>query len=176
MSMRLFSAVLFLSASCWANSITIGQIQYLGTEQGVSRFKVTLDTTGITASPLHVSDLILSEQGKEEGMAAITTPITLLFVGGPGLGLPACPCKSVGLELILPPGKQPVTLTLANGQTFIVSNVQKFSLRGSAGGCLEPGTTVPTTLVAVPEPLSLGLMGTGVLLVAVRFRRHKLPT
>jgi PEP-CTERM motif-containing protein len=176
MSVRLFSAVLFLSASCWANSITIGQIQYLGTEQGVSGFKVTLDTTGITTSPLSISDLILSEQGKEEDMGAITTPITLLFVGGPGLGLPACPCKSVGLELILLPGKQPVTLTLANGQTFIVSSVQKFSLRGSAGGFLEPGATVPITLVAVPEPLSLGLVGTGVLLVAVRFRRHKSPT
>jgi hypothetical protein len=99
MHVRLIGVALFLSSCCWANSISIGQLQYLGTEQGVSAFKVSLDTTGITASPLNLRDLILSEQGKAEDTGAVMTPITLLFSGGPGLGLPACPCRSVGLEL-----------------------------------------------------------------------------
>jgi hypothetical protein len=60
MVVRFFGLLLLLTGLARADSITIGQIQFLGTEQGVSAFKVTLDTTGVTAGPLTFTDLFLS--------------------------------------------------------------------------------------------------------------------
>jgi hypothetical protein len=95
--MRAWITVIFLavfaSAGAQANSITIGQFQYLGTDsQGVSGFEVILNTTGVTASALMLKDLRLTENGTAENAGAITTPTAILFLGGPGFRLPACPC------------------------------------------------------------------------------------
>src|ERR1019366_635797 len=105
--MRAWITVIFLavfaSAGAQANSITIGHFQYLGTDpQGVSGFKVILNTTGVTASALMLKDLRLTENGTAENAAAITTPTAILFLGGPGFRLPACPCESLQIQLFFP--------------------------------------------------------------------------
>jgi hypothetical protein len=68
-----------------ANSITIGQLEYLGTNaRAVSAFKVILDATGVTSTQLNLLNLTLSLNGVSQSTGPITTPSTQLFVGGPG--------------------------------------------------------------------------------------------
>jgi len=162
-----------VTCAAWANSITIGQLQYLGTNpEGISAFKVIVDPTGVTSTQLSLANLTVSLKGISQSTGAITTPITLLFVGGRDHPLPACPCAMVGMQLFLSANNKPVTLRLANGELFKTAGSASFTLIPPTGhSVLEPGNSIPVTLTSVPEPTTLGLIGTGLSLVAYRRRR-----
>jgi hypothetical protein len=158
---RLLLSLLLLTASAWANSITIGELEYLSTSHGVSGYKLILDTTGITALPLTFVNAILSVGGGQESTGPITSAtLPILFLGGHGLKLPSCPCSSLRLQLVLP-GNMPFTITLANGQLFTTNHVDVTLLLPLSGAHLRPGASVPITLTAVPEPETWALMTTG---------------
>jgi PEP-CTERM motif len=164
------------TGAAWANSITIGQLQYLGTNpQRISAFKVTLDPTGVTSMQLSLFNLTLSVNGVSQSAGALTTPTTLLFVGGPDQALPSCPCAMVGLQIFLSAGSKPVTLQLANGELFTTAASTTLQLiPPGERRVLEPGDSVPITLTSVPEPSTLALIGTGLSMTACRFRRNRI--
>jgi hypothetical protein len=178
--MRRWLALLLIvggaSSVASANSITIGQLQYLGTNaQAVSAFKVILDPTGVTSMQLNLLNLTLSVNGASQSTGPITTPTTLLFVGATDHVLPACPCAMVGLQLFLSADKKPVSFRLANGELFNTASSASFLLVPPSGQrVLEPGNSVPITLTAVPEPCTLALVGTG--LSVLFYRRQRAST
>jgi hypothetical protein len=168
--MRTFLLFAFLTAavsSAGANSIAIGQIQFLGTNsQGVSAFKVILDTTGVTASALTLRNLKLIENGSAESTGNLTSPVTLLFLAGAGFRLPPCPCKSAEIELSFPTQKKTFALQLANGELFVTRSTPVFFLRALPHHrFLIAGQSEPLVLTSVPEPASLTLFSGGLALL-----------
>ncbi len=162
---RYLLSFLVLTGSAWATSITIGQLEYLSTnQQGISGYKVIFNTSGVTAQPLTFASVTLSVGGRHETIGPITTPPTpsILFTGGPGLGLPACPCTSLRLQLVFP-GNTPVTFMLANGELFTASRVNLTVLLPQSGNFLMPGASTSVVLTAVPEPQTWLLIGIGLL-------------
>ena len=150
-----------------ANSITIGQFQFLGTNpQGISAFKVTLDTTGITAFPLILQNLMLIENSRAQSTGNITSPVTILFLGGSDFPMPACPCKSLQVDLFTPTDDKVFTLQLASGGVFMTSSRPRFLLRPLAGQkFLSAGQSASIVLTSVPEPGTLALFSGGLGLV-----------
>ena len=178
MVVRLLGLLMLLAGFARADSITIGQIQFLGTENGVSAFKVSLDSTGVTAGPLTFADLFLSVQGSSEDTGSITTPITFLFLGGSGFGLPACPCDSITLKLVLSSANQPISFTLADGSLFTAKAINISTLSSAFGGQLQPGDSAAIVLTSIPEPATVTLLAAGMPLVVKRVlsaRRRRTP-
>src|SRR5262245_888733 len=91
----LFGLLLLLVVTARADSITIGQLQYLGTENGVSAFKVVINTAGFTLQRLPIANLSLSVNSGTQQLNQVTAPLTALFTGGPGRALPNCPCNTI---------------------------------------------------------------------------------
>lgn len=180
--MRRWLALLVLIGAstgvAWANSITIGQLQYLGTNtQAISAFKVILDPTGVTSTQLTLLNLTLSVNGASQSTGPITTPTTLLFVGGPDHLLPSCPCAMVGLQLFLSVDNKPVTFRLADGQLFTTAGSASLLLAPANGRrFLEPGNSVPITLTAVPEPGTFALIGSGFAIMVYGRSRLGMPS
>ena len=174
----LVSVLALLAASASANSITIGQLQYLGPDTNPA-FKVTLDVAGITAAPLGLTNLILTEHSKQESTGPIsipttTLPLAVLFVGGPPpFRLPVCPCSSISIQLVFTNGSAPVVITLANGQPFTVSPTETFVLRAAQGRNLQPGASIPIVLTSVPEPSALILLSSGLGILVMTGRRRE---
>jgi hypothetical protein len=169
---RALLSLLLLTGSAWATSITIGELEYLSTtQQGVSGYKVIFNATGITAQPLTFANATLSVGGRHESTGPISTAtLPILFEGGSGLGLPACPCTSLRLRLLFP-GNGPATFMLANGQLFTTSRINVTLLLPTSGMFLMPGATTPIVLTPVPEPETWALMSTGLIAVWPHFRR-----
>jgi hypothetical protein len=172
--------LLCFSASAKADSITIGQLQYLGTENGVSGFKVTIDTTGITVQTLPFASVVLSVKTVTQDAGPMTSPMVLLFTGGPGRTLPACPCSAVILKLSFLSSNQEFTFTLADGRTFTTRSIRIFNLHALGGQRLRPGDVMPITLISVPELGTLLLVGTGFIMIGRKLSgskrvRQKLP-
>lgn len=164
---RLLLSLLLLSGSAWGTSIIIGQLEYLSTDHGVSGYKLILDTTGVTAVPLTFVNAILTVGGKQESTGSITSATPpILFLGGPGKGLPSCPCTSLRLQLVLP-GNMPFSFTLANGQLFTTNHVSVTLLLPLSGRNLQPGASIPIILTAVPEPETWAMMSTGLIVLWV---------
>jgi len=162
---RSIPLLLFLFSCCAkasADSITIGQLQYLGTENGVSGYKVTLDTDGVTLEPLLFENISLSVKGVSQQTSTITTPTVLLFTGGIERVLPACPCKSILLKLDFFSSQPQVSFTLADGRSFTTRALARSNLHASEG-FLKPGDETPIVLISVPEPTTWLLLSTGLL-------------
>jgi hypothetical protein len=49
--------------------------------------------------------------------------------------------------------------------------MQMFNLHAAPGQDLKPGDEIPLTLVSVPEPAALFLMGTGILFISRKLAR-----
>lgn len=94
---------------------------------------MTLNMTGITAFPLILQNLMLIENSCAQSTGNITSPVTILFLGGSGFPMPACPCKSLQVDLFLHTDDQVFTLQLASGGVFTTSSRPKFLLRPLAG-------------------------------------------
>jgi hypothetical protein len=135
--MRTFLQFAFVAAavtSAGANSIAIGQIQFFGTNpQGVSAFKVILNSTGVTASPLTLRNLTLIENGIAEKTGTVTLPTAILFLTGAGFRLPPCPCKSAEIELSFPTQKNTFTFQLADDELLVSRSTPVFFLRALPG-------------------------------------------
>jgi hypothetical protein len=162
----LFGLLLLLVVTARADSITIGQLQYVGTENGVSAFKVVINTAGFTLQPLPIANLSLSVNSSTQQAGRVTAPLTALFTGGPGRSLPNCPCSTIILTLTFLPARQTLTFTLTDGRTFTTQSAQLFNLHAAPGQDIKPGDAIPLTLVSVPEPTALLLVGTGFLAIS----------
>jgi len=160
-----------------ANSITIGQFQFLGTNpQAISAFKVTLDTTGITAFPLILQNLMLIENSRAQSTGNIASPVTILFLGGSNFPMPACPCKSLQVDLFTPTDDNVFTLQLTSGGVFMTSSRPKFLLRPLPGQkFLSAGQSASMVLTSVPEPGTLTLFSGGLAVVFYRRRWNRPP-
>ncbi len=168
---RALLSLLLLTGPAWATSITIGELEYLSTSNGVSGYKVIFNTVGVTAQPLTFANATLFVGGRHEGIGPISTSSNILFTGGPGLGLPPCPCTSLRLQLLFP-GSGPVTFMLASGQQFTTSHMNVTLLLPTSGMFLMPGANAPIVLTAVPEPETWALMSTGLMAIWPYFRRR----
>jgi len=173
---RALLSLLLLTGPAWATSITIGDLKYLSTSSGISGYKVSFTTTGVTANPLTFANATLFVGGHQESTGPISTvtaglPTSILFEGGPGLRLPPCPCTSLRLQLLFP-GSGPITFMLANGQQFTTSHVNVTVLLPTSGMFLMPGATAPIVLMPVPEPETLALVTTGLMFIWPYFRRR----
>jgi hypothetical protein len=164
--------VTFASTAAHANTIDAGKLQFLGTNsQGVSAFKVTLNTTGITSSPLILENLTLTENGRAESTGMITSPIAVLFLGGAGFTLPPCPCTSLKMLLSFPTTSKFFTFPLANGTLFTTNAKPAFVLLPLHGQkFLSAGETEIIALTSVPEPSSFALLGSGLLIMMASHR------
>ena len=172
---RALLSLLLLTGPAWATSITIGELQYLSTNsQGVSSYKVSFMTGGVTAQPLTFANATLSVGAGHENTGPISTvtngiPTAIGFTGGAGLGLPACPCTSLRLQLLFP-GSAPITFMLANGQDFTTTRVNVTLLLPTSGMFLMPGASAPIVLTPVPEPETWALVTTGLVAIWPYFR------
>ena len=82
-SLFLLLTVIVISSVTWCKNIVVGNSIYLGTSaQGVSAFKVVLNTTGITESPITFDNMTSAEQGNKQSTGSITTPVEVPFLGG----------------------------------------------------------------------------------------------
>jgi len=173
---RALLSLLLLTGPAWATSITIGDLKYLSTSNGISGYKVSFTTTGVTANPLTFANATLFVGGHQESTGPISTitaglPTSILFEGGPGLRLPPCPCTSLRLQLLFP-GSGPITFMLANGQQFTTSRMNVTLLLPTSGMFLMPGASAPIVLMPVPEPETLALVTTGLMAIWPYFRRR----
>ena len=166
--------VLWMCSLAHADSITIGTLTYVGTENGVSGYQLSINTNGITLQPLTFSSVILSVKGVSQNAGPNTTPTYLLFTGGTNRALPACPCSNIFLELVFHSNNPQLTFSLANGKTFTTEKKVRIDLHSRLGK-LTPGESAPITLVAVPEPSGFMLLGGGVFSLLLLFlSRHAL--
>jgi hypothetical protein len=127
--MKLYTAVLLALSVCATafgqNTITIGKFRYLGTRpQGISEYEAFFDTTGVTLEPLRIEwmNIIVGASAVQEG--SFYTPALWKWIGNvayPDQLWPCGNCVMIALQVMLSPHDncgRPVTLTLANGDSF----------------------------------------------------------
>ena len=168
--------LLFLPSAAFANSLPIGTLTYLGeNSQGASQYRIQIDTTGITAEPF---TNLVAEVGGKLGAGTIGIPTTAGFTQIISEGFTNCPCTSFFFALFLSDiPSHPVTFLLANGQSFTAYSKDISTLLPLEGETfLQPGQSVPIVLTAVPEPGTLFLTCSGILVFLVRRRRPRVLT
>ena len=130
------------------NFVTIGTLTYLGTNQSGSAFRVTLDPRAITLQPLSFSNVTMLVEDTSQDSGAITTPVTLLYIGGIGNGLASCAngCSSIAVRLVSANAK-PFTFTILNGEEFVTFAVTTTLMRKPPGHrFIQPQQSVPIVL------------------------------
>lgn len=186
------AAVAQTSKTSRTKSITIGNFEYLGsaiqtgndgTNEVVSSYKLNLDTTGITVSPITFGNVsfvvkgssLTSQQGGFPvittgpgcGVPGVSAPCSLLALGGrDGFLLQPCAkvaadqtltqdCISVALQLTSPTGKN-FSFQLADGETFCTSGITNiFVLAQDNKAALDPRCDVNNFCQGASVPVIL---------------------
>jgi hypothetical protein len=146
------SLLFFASAAAGAgrtNRVAIGTLTYLGTNEFGSAFRVALDPSALTSQPLSFASVTLFVDGTSQTAGAITTPVTLLYIGGTvnsPLASCASGCVSISVQLVSATG-EPFSFTLVDGEEFTTFAVQTAALRPLPGQKLiQAQQSVPIVL------------------------------
>jgi hypothetical protein len=158
-----------VQAIAQTKQITIGKLNYMGTNEYGSGYQVLLNTDGITQDPIPFSNAIVSIGNSSEESGPITTgpgcgippyqtSCDMLYLSGPNLPTCAIPstnqgppeygwtqiCAAIDLQLVSPTG-QNFSITLVDGEQFCTHGVTNTFLLAKAGQlavepvCGEPG-------------------------------------
>jgi hypothetical protein len=153
-------AVLLLAGCAAAQStkqIQIGTFVFHGTtDPNCGQFcnagyEVIISASALTSDVLSFGNVTVAVGTISQSSGLETTPIDLVFVGGPSpFVLPDCakvPCRSIDLQLISITGK-PFSLTLLDGSTFTTYAVNTITIKAMPGQhVVKPGQSVPIMLV-----------------------------
>jgi hypothetical protein len=110
-------------AAAKTNRVTIGTLTYLGSDQFGSAFVVTLDPSLVTSQSLSFTNVTLFVDGTSQSSGPVTTPVSLLFIGGTVDGvvhpLASCAsgCVSIAVQLASASGES-FSFSLLDGQEF----------------------------------------------------------
>ena len=156
--------LLLLAASAAAQStkqIQIGTFVFHGTtDPNCGQFcnagyEVIINASALTSDVLSFGNVTVAVGTISLSSGLATTPIDLVFVGGPSpFVLPDCakvPCRSIDLQLTSITGK-PFSLTLLDGSTFTTYAVNTITIKAMPGQhVVKPGQSVPIMLVRNPS-------------------------
>lgn len=114
-------------------------------------YEVIIDASALTGNALSFGDITVAIGTISQSSGPETTPIDLVFVGGPSpFVLPDCakvPCRSIDLQLTSTTGK-PFSLALLDGSTFTTYAVNTIIIKALPGQhVVKPGQSVPIMLV-----------------------------
>ncbi len=114
-------------------------------------YEVIINASALTNDVLSFGDITVAIGTISQSSGPVTTPIDLVFVGGPRpFVLPDCakvPCRSIDLQLTSTTGK-PFSLTLLDGRTFTTYAVNTITLKALPGQhVVKPGQSVPIMLL-----------------------------
>jgi hypothetical protein len=140
------------AAAAKTNRLKIGTLTYLGTDQFGSAFLVRLDPSVVTAQSLSLANVTLFVDGTSQSSGPVTTPVTLLFIGGTVNGvanpLASCAsvCVSIAVQLVSSTG-EPFAFNLLDGEEFTSFDVVTTALRPPPGEkFIQPQQSVPIVL------------------------------
>jgi hypothetical protein len=125
-------------AAAKTNRATIGTLTYLGSDQFGSAFRVTLDPSLVTSQSLSFANMTMFVDGTSQGTGPVTTPVTILFIGGTVDGvvhpLASCAsgCVSIAVQLLSATG-EPFSFKLLDGQEFTTFKVTTVALEPLPG-------------------------------------------
>jgi hypothetical protein len=125
-------------AAAKTNRVTIGTLTYLGSDQFGSAFVVALDPSLVTSQSLSFANVTMFVDGTSQGSGPVTTPVTILFIGGTVDGvvhpLASCAsgCVSIAVQLVSTNG-QPFSLTLLDGEEFTTFSITTVALKPLPG-------------------------------------------
>ena len=153
-------ALLLVTACAAAQStkqIQIGTFVFHGTtDPNCGQFcnagyEVIIDASALTGNALLFGDITVAIGTISQSSGPETTPIDLVFVGGPSpFVLPDCakvPCRSIDLQLTSTTGK-PFSLTLLDGSMFTTYAVNTITIKALPGQhVVKPGQSVPIILL-----------------------------
>jgi type 1 fimbria pilin len=114
-------------------------------------YEVSIDASELTGDVLSFGDITVAIGTISQSSGPETTPIDLVFVGGPSpFVLPDCakvPCRSIDLQLTSTTGK-PFSLTLLDGSTFTTYAVNTITIKALPGQhVVKRGQSVPIMLL-----------------------------
>jgi type 1 fimbria pilin len=153
----LLTLLLLTACAAAAQQIRIGTFLFHGTtDPNCGQFcnagyEVIIDASALTGNALSFGDITVAIGTISQSSGPETTPIDLVFVGGPSpFVLPDCakvPCRSIDLQLTSTTGK-PFSLTLLDGSTFTTYAVNTITIKALPGQhVVKPGQSVPIMLV-----------------------------
>ena len=125
-------------AAAKTNRVTVGTLTYLGSDQFGSAFLVTLDPSLVTSQSLSFANVTLFVDGTSQSSGPVTTPVSLLFIGGTVDGvvhaLASCAngCVSMAVQLASASGKA-FGLRLLDGQDFTTFSVTTAAIKPLPG-------------------------------------------
>jgi len=129
--------------------VAIGTLTYLGTNEFGSAFRVALDPSALTSQSLSFASVTLFVDGTSQTAGPITTPVTLLYIGGTvnsPLASCASGCVSIAVQLVSATG-EPFSFTLVDGEEFTTFAVKTVALRPLPGQKLiQAQQSVPIVL------------------------------
>ena len=125
-------------AAAKTNRVTIGTLTYLGSDQFGSAFRVTLDPSLVTTQSLSFANVTMFVDGTSQGSGPVTTPVTILFIGGTVDGvvhpLASCAsgCVSIAVQLASATGEA-FSFSLLDGQEFTTFAVTTAAIKPLPG-------------------------------------------
>jgi hypothetical protein len=167
----LFLLLTFPSIAALADSITIGELTYLGlNSQGVSQFQVQIDSTnGITAAPLTFLGLE-GANGALEGISHTfnTAQTTEYYFSW------TCPCTAFTFVLEFNDEGKLFTFLLANGKPFTAYDATFSTILPLSGQTsIRIGQSVPIRIAEVPEPGTALLLCGGLACISAKWKSRR---